>query len=85
MGKPSTLSRDIPNTITLAAMKEAEEMERYPERYKSYNSMDELMKDLDAWDPDYTKLTSEEKRSVEAAENSGFVNDSDIDWSKIGH
>lgn len=37
-----------------------------------------------AWDPDYTKLTPEESSRVEAAENSGFVNDSDIDWSKIG-
>lgn len=38
-----------------------------------------------AWDPDYTKMTPEEMSRVEAAENSGFVNDSDIDWSKIGH
>lgn len=37
-----------------------------------------------AWDPDYTKMTPEESSRVEAAENSGFVNDSDIDWSKIG-
>lgn len=37
-----------------------------------------------AWDPDYTKMTPEELSRVEAAENSGFVNDSDIDWSKIG-
>lgn len=37
-----------------------------------------------AWDPDYTKLTPEEAKSVEAAEKSGFVDDSDIDWSQIG-
>lgn len=37
-----------------------------------------------AWDPDYTKLTPEEERRLEAAENSGFVNDGDIDWSTIG-
>lgn len=85
MGKSSTLSKEIPNAITLAAMKEAEEMERYPERYKSYDSMDELMNDLDAWDPDYTKMTPDEQSRVEAAENSGFVKDDDIDWSKIGH
>ncbi len=38
-----------------------------------------------AWDPDYTKLTEKEADSVDAAEKSGFVNDSDIDWSEIGH
>ena len=38
-----------------------------------------------AWDPDYTKLTPEEARRVDAAENSGFVDGSEIDWSEIGH
>ncbi len=38
-----------------------------------------------AWDPDYTKLTPEEARRVDDAEKSGFVNDTDIDWSQIGH
>ncbi|MCD8192733.1 MAG: hypothetical protein LUD55_08080 [Oscillospiraceae bacterium] len=37
-----------------------------------------------AWDPDYTKLTKEETKELEEAEKSGFVNDTDIDWSKIG-
>lgn len=37
-----------------------------------------------AWDPDFTRLTAEEAARVEAAENSGFVNDSEIDWSEIG-
>ena len=37
-----------------------------------------------AWDPDFTKLTPEERKRLEAAEqriNSGeYVKDSDIDW-----
>lgn len=37
-----------------------------------------------AWDPDYTKLTPDEKKRLEAAEKSGFVRDCDIDWSEIG-
>ena len=37
-----------------------------------------------AWDPDYTKLTPEEARRVDDAENSGFVDDGEIDWSQIG-
>ena len=35
-------------------------------------------------DPDFTKMTSDEAARIEAAENSGFVDDCDIDWSKIG-
>ena len=36
------------------------------------------------WDPDYTKLTKEEEASMLAAEASGFVNEDEIDWDKIG-
>ena len=40
----------------------------------------ELIKKLVlAWDPDFTKLTTEE------AKDSGFVDAEEIDWSKIGH
>jgi len=35
-----------PNAETIKAIKEAEEMERHPERYKSYGSVDDLMEDL---------------------------------------
>jgi S-adenosylmethionine:tRNA ribosyltransferase-isomerase len=38
----------IPNADTIAAMKEAEEMERHPERYKSYSSVEEMMEDLNS-------------------------------------
>ena len=37
-----------------------------------------------AWDPDYTKLTQDEEASMLAAENSGFINDEEIDWENIG-
>ncbi len=36
------------------------------------------------WDPDYTKLTKKEAEELAEAENSGFVRDDEIDWSKIG-
>ena len=46
----------------------------------------ELIKKLvQAWDPDFTKLTAEEAKQLEDAEASGFVDAKDIDWSKIGH
>ncbi len=37
-----------------------------------------------AWDPDFTKDTPSEAEHIAAAENSGFVDDADIDWTAIG-
>lgn len=38
---------------------------------------------LIAWDPDYTKLTAEEEKALLAAENSGFLSESEIDWDHL--
>ncbi len=38
-----------------------------------------------AWDPDFTKLTPQEKMDLEEAENGEFIDDEDIDWDNIGH
>lgn len=37
-----------------------------------------------AWDPDFTKLTPDETKELKEAEDSGFVDADEIDWSKIG-
>ena len=37
-----------------------------------------------AWDPDYTKLTASEAEALKEAEQSGFIDETDIDWSQIG-
>ena len=37
-----------------------------------------------AWDPDFTKVTPEEAALIKAAEENGYVLDSEIDWDKIG-
>ncbi len=37
-----------------------------------------------AWDPDFTKVTPEEAKRIEAAENSGYVDADEIDWESIG-
>ncbi len=37
-----------------------------------------------AWDPDFTKVTAEEAKRIEEAENSGYVDSSDINWDSIG-
>ena len=45
----------------------------------------ELIKKLVlAWDPDFTKLTPEEAKLLNEAENDEFVDAEDIDWSQIG-
>jgi len=38
-----------------------------------------------AWDPDFSKVTPEEAERIKAAEESGFISDSEIDWDKIGY
>ena len=46
-GIPFAIVRDIPNAETIAAIREAEDMKKHPELYKSYSSFDELMKDIE--------------------------------------
>lgn len=44
----------------------------------------ELIKKLVlAWDPDFTKATEQERKNIEAAEQSGFVEESEIDWDNL--
>jgi len=37
-----------------------------------------------AWDPDFSKVTTEEAERIKAAEESGFVLESEINWDNIG-
>ena len=47
-GIPFDVAReDAPNPVTIAAMRETEEIMAHPERYKSYSSVAEMMKDLE--------------------------------------
>lgn len=47
-GIPFEVAReDTPNPVTIAAMREAEEIMAHPERYKSYSSIAEMVQDLD--------------------------------------
>lgn len=36
-----------------------------------------------AWDPNFTKVTSEERKQIEKAEKSGYISDEDIDWDNL--
>lgn len=65
------------------AMEAARLMDILPESDRNF-AYEFIKKLVIAWDPDYTKLTPDEAKRLDAAEQSGFVNDSDIDWSQIG-
>lgn len=43
---PFTISRDVPNADTIAAMNEIEEIKAHPERYKKYNNVNAMMEDI---------------------------------------
>lgn len=43
---PFAITREAPNAVTLAAMKEAEEMKKHPEAYKGYQDAAEMVGDL---------------------------------------
>ena len=43
---PFEIRKDVPNKTTLAAIAEAEEMEKHSELSKTYSSVDGFMKDL---------------------------------------
>ncbi|MCH5192575.1 MAG: hypothetical protein J1F11_01340 [Oscillospiraceae bacterium] len=36
-----------------------------------------------AWDPDFTKVTPEERQRIDEAEASGFIDDEEIDWDNL--
>lgn len=36
-----------------------------------------------AWDPDFTKVTPQERERIEHAENSGFIPESEVDWNHL--
>lgn len=65
------------------AMEAARLMDMLPESDQTF-AFEFIKKLVLAWDPDFTKTTPEEALRIDAAEASGFVDDSDIDWSKIG-
>lgn len=36
-----------------------------------------------AWDSDFTKVTSDERKRIDDAEKSGYISDEDIDWDNL--
>ena len=43
---PFALTTEVPNEETKRAMEEARDMQRHPEKYKSYSSAEEMLEDI---------------------------------------
>ncbi len=43
---PFAITREVPNSVTLNAMRENEEMKKHPEAYKGYSDVDKMMGDI---------------------------------------
>ncbi|MBQ8249661.1 MAG: hypothetical protein IJY93_07260 [Clostridia bacterium] len=64
-------------------MEAARLMDALPEADKKF-AYEFIKKLVLAWDPDFTKATSEEEIRIKEAEKSGFIDDGEIDWDSIG-
>lgn len=69
--------------MTNTVLEAARLMEILPESEQNF-AYEFIKKLVRAWDPDYTKLTSEEARRVDEAEQGEFIDEQDINWSEIG-
>ena len=63
--------------------KAARLMDVLPEADKAF-AYEFIKKLVLAWDPDFTKVTAEEAKIIEDAENSGYIDADEIDWESIG-
>ncbi len=69
--------------MSTIVLKAAELMQVLPQKDQQF-AYEFIKKLVLAWDPDFTKVTDEERARILAAEESGFVDDSEIDWDSIG-
>ena len=69
--------------MSTIAMDAARLIDMLPEQDQSF-AYEFIKKLILAWDPDFTKVTPEEAKKLEEAENSGFVDDDDVDWDSVG-
>ena len=64
------------------AIDAARMMDMLPDEDKNF-AYEFIKKLVKAWAPDFTKVTPEEAQRIKAAEENGFVADSDIDWNHL--
>ena len=58
---PFPLKAEIPNRKTKKALKEVKKIEKHPNKYKKYDSVEQLMEDLNSWPMAYERLASLKK------------------------
>ena len=64
------------------ALDAARMLDMLPESEQSF-AIEFIKKLVRAWDPDFTKATPEEARLIAQAEESGFVDEDEIDWDDL--
>ncbi len=64
------------------AMNAARMLNLLPEEDQNF-ALEFIKKLVQAWDPDFTKVTPEEAARISAAENSGFISEDEIDWDDL--
>ena len=69
--------------MTNTVMDAARMMDMLPQSEQEF-AYEFIKKLVRAWDPDYTKVTSEEARQIAHAEESGFIDADEIDWDNLG-
>lgn len=74
---------DIYMIMSNISAKAARLMDCLPETDKLF-AYEFIKKLVLARDPDFTKTTAEEKKKIENAEKSGYLDDDEIDWENIG-
>ena len=63
-------------------MQIAEMLDMLPEQEQNL-ACEMLKRIILAWDPDFTKVTEKERKHIEEAEQSEFINENDIDWDNL--
>ena len=69
--------------MTSIAIEAAKLIDVLPEADKVF-AYEFIKKLVIAWDSDFTKVTAEEKKLIEQAESSGYIDEKDIDWENLG-
>ena len=64
------------------AIDAARMMDMLPDEDKNF-AYEFIKKLVKAWDPDFTKVTSDEAQRINLAEESGFVAENEIDWDNL--
>ena len=66
-----------PKTQQIAMM-----YEMLPEREQEL-AFETIKRFVLAWDPDFSKVTPEERQLIDEAEKSGFIPEDEIDWDNL--